>query len=79
MVSEAVEGVKGVLTAEEHSTIGGLGSAICEILSKNPLPVERVGVMDRFGQSSHDYYELLKYYGLTAGAIVQKAKKLLKK
>jgi transketolase len=70
MINEAVSGAKGVVTAEEHSIIGGLGSAICEILSKNPVPVERIGIKDRFGQSSYDYYELLKEYGLTEDAIV---------
>lgn len=74
MIGEAVEGVKGVVTAEEHSIIGGLGSTICEILSRNPVPIERIGIRDRFGQSSYDYYELLEEYGLTEDAIVDAAK-----
>jgi transketolase len=73
MVKDAVNGVKGVVTAEEHSIIGGLGSAICEILSRNPVPVERIGIRDRFGQSSYDYYELLEEYGLTEDAMVDAA------
>jgi len=59
-----------VITAEEHSTIGGLGSAVCEVLSENqPTPVIRVGIKDTFGESGKPA-ELLKAYGLTADDIV---------
>jgi len=54
-----------VLTAEEHSIIGGLGSAVAEALSENyPVPMRRVGVMDTFGQSGTPQ-DLIKFYGLT--------------
>lgn len=64
-----------VITAEEHSIIGGLGSAVCEVLSENqPTPVIRVGVKDTFGESGKPA-ELLKAYGLTADDIVKAVKK----
>jgi transketolase len=64
-----------VITAEEHSIIGGLGSAVCEVLSENmPTPVIRVGVKDTFGESGKPA-ELLKAYGLTANDIAQAVKK----
>jgi transketolase len=64
-----------VITAEEHSIIGGLGSAVCEVLSENiPTPVIRVGIKDEFGQSGKPV-ELLKAYGLTSDDIVKAVKK----
>lgn len=55
-----------VVTAEEHSIIGGLGSAVAEVLSEsNPVPLKRVGVKDTFGESGKPE-ELLQKYGLTA-------------
>ncbi|WP_461205927.1 transketolase family protein [Clostridium sp. DL1XJH146] len=63
------------ITAEEHSIIGGLGSAVCEVLSENhPVPVIRIGVKDKFGESGKPD-ELLKAYGLTAEDIVEGVKK----
>ncbi len=64
-----------LITAEEHSIIGGLGSAVCEVVSENhPVPVIRVGVKDTFGESGKPA-ELLKAYGLTAEDIVKAVKK----
>jgi transketolase len=55
-----------VVTAEEHSVIGGLGSAIAELLGENaPTPLERVGVRDVFGTSG-EADELMRHFGLTA-------------
>ena len=66
-----------IVTAECHTIIGGLGSAICEAISKNhPVPVEMVGVEDTFGQSGNPD-ELLQHYGLTAKAIVKKVQKVI--
>lgn len=60
-----------VVTAEEHSIIGGLGSAVCEVLSEEyPCPVKRIGIRDQFGQSGKPD-ELLKAYGLTSEDIIQ--------
>ena len=62
-----------VVTAEEHNILGGMGSAVAEVLAENmPAPMKRVGVMDTFGESG-DAGELLKKYGLTAGDIEQAA------
>jgi transketolase len=64
-----------IITAEEHNVIGGLGSAVCEVVSaNNPVPVLRVGIKDTFGESGKPA-ELLKAYGLTAEEIVKAVKK----
>ena len=63
-----------VITAEEHNIMGGLGSAVCEVLAENyPVPVRRIGVKDVFGKSGNSG-ELFKEYGLTADDIVAAAK-----
>ncbi|MBE6525078.1 MAG: transketolase family protein [Thermoplasmata archaeon] len=63
-----------VVTAEEHSVIGGLGSAVSEFLSENcPVPLTRIGTRDTFGESG-DPDELFKKYGLTAEDIAEAAK-----
>jgi len=67
-----------IVTAEEHSILGGLGSAVAEVLAeKMPTPMRRVGVKDKFGQSG-DPKELLKLYNLTAEDIVSATKELKK-
>ncbi|WP_425058458.1 Apulose-4-phosphate transketolase subunit B [Sporomusa carbonis] len=64
-----------VVTCEEHTVIGGLGSAVAEVLAEYaPAPLERVGVMDTFGESGTPD-ALLKKYNLTEEAIVAAAKK----
>ncbi len=63
-----------IVTAEEHSIIGGLGSAVAEVVCETvPVPVVRVGVNDTFGKSG-PALELLKKYGLCAENIAEKAK-----
>lgn len=70
--------VKAIVTAEEHSVIGGLNSAVCEVLAgKSNVKYDRVGIEDRFGQSGTPD-ELFKEYGLTAENIVNKMMALLK-
>ena len=69
--------VKGIVTAEEHSLIGGLASVITYILRGNGLPLIPVGIEDRFGQSAHSYDELLAEYGLTSENIINSVKKIL--
>ena len=67
------------VTAEEHSIIGGLGSAVCEFLSENlAVPVCRVGTKDIFGESG-EADELLVKYGLTADGIADAAVKAVSK
>ena len=76
-VKEYAKDVKGVITAEEHTIIGGLGGAICEVLSDELVKIKRVGIDDKFGQSASNYEELINYYGLTPQAIIEKAEELL--
>lgn len=65
-----------VLVAEEHSVIGGLGSAICEVLSQGfPVKTKLIGINDMFGKSGTPN-ELLEYYGLTAENIFRSVKEL---
>ena len=67
-----------VVTAEEHNILGGMGSAIAEVLGeRRPTPMRRVGVMDTFGESG-DPGELLKKYGLTAASIERAASDLIR-
>ena len=68
-----------IVTAEEHNLIGGLGSAVSEVVSEEcPVPVVRVGVNDEFGKSG-PAVELLHLYGLDAENIVEKAKLAISK
>jgi transketolase len=79
-VIDCVTGFKGVVIAEEHSIIGGLGSAIAEALrGETGQRLEFVGIQDCFGTSAKNYEELLSHYGLTAEAIVDSVKQVLKK
>ena len=74
LLTKAARETGAVVTAEEHSVIGGLGSAVAEALAETcPVPVLRVGVMDTFGRSGK-VPPLLEMYGLTPAAIVAKAK-----
>ena len=67
-----------IITAEEHSVIGGLGEAVCSLLSeKLPTPVKRIGVNDEFGHSG-PAGALLKQFGLSAENIVATAKEMCK-
>lgn len=69
-VFEAVKDCKLVITAEEHSIIGGLGGAVAEFLAESyPIKVIRVGIRDTFGMSGTPM-ELMKYFGLTSENIV---------
>ena len=70
---------KFVVTVENHSIIGGLGSAICELLSeKYPIKVHRIGINDEFGQSGASE-DLMKFYGLDSISITEKIKELYQK
>ena len=65
-----------IVTAEEHTVIGGLGSAVAEVVAeKKPTPMRRIGIKDQFGQSGKPG-ELLKLYNLTAEDIVKAAKEM---
>ena len=75
-ILESVAKTRCVVTAEEHSVIGGLGSAVCELLAgADPVCVECVAVRDRFGKSG-EFEELLGYFNIDATAIVEAVKKV---
>lgn len=78
IIIKAARETRAIVTAEEHSIIGGLGSAVLEVLSDQcPVPVKRVGIRDTFGESGKPK-DLLKKYGLTAEEIAAQAKEVLK-
>jgi len=66
-----------IITAEEHSIIGGLGSAVSEALNMYPVPLKRIGVPDVFGESG-EAEDLVKKYGLTAENISEAARKIVR-
>ena len=73
-IIEAAKTTGCIVTAEEHNILGGLGSAVAEVVCENcPVPVLRVGVEDKFGKSGK-VPALLEAYGLTTENIVAKAK-----
>jgi len=77
IILKAAKETGAIVTAEEHSVIGGLGSAVSEVLSEEyPVPVVKLGVYDRFGYSG-PAPKLLDEFGLRAVNIVEKAKKAI--
>ena len=79
LVLEAAKKCGKVITCEEHSVIGGLGEAVCALLSeKLPTPVKRIGMNDEFGRSG-PADQLLQFYGLCAENIVKVTKEFLGK
>jgi transketolase len=78
LIEKSARKCGAVVTAEEHSIVGGLGAAVCESLCESyPVPVLRVGVEDKFGRSGQ-VPELLEIYGLTAENIANKARAAIK-
>ncbi|MGB9791820.1 MAG: transketolase family protein [Thermacetogeniaceae bacterium] len=78
-VVDLAEKTGAVVTAEEHSVIGGLGSAVAEVLAEHcPVPMVRVGINDRFGESGKPG-DLLKAFGLTADHIAEAVDALLRR
>ncbi|WP_324824447.1 transketolase family protein [Sinanaerobacter sp. ZZT-01] len=76
IIIKAAKETKGIVTAEEHSIIGGLGSAVAEVVSQNaPAKMKLIGVMDTFGESGKPA-ELMEKYGLTAKHIYEAVKSL---
>ncbi|MBE6756197.1 MAG: transketolase family protein [Ruminococcaceae bacterium] len=77
IIIKAAEKTGCIVTSEEHSVIGGLGSAVSEVITETvPVPVVKHGVYDEFGQSG-PAVELLKVYGLDAEHIAEKAKEAI--
>ena len=78
IICKAAEKTKLILTVEEHSIIGGLGSAVCDTVTECcPVPVVKIGVNDEYGYSG-PAVELLKKFGLCSENIIVKAKEALK-
>ena len=77
-IIKAAQDTGGIVTAEEHSIIGGLGSAVAEVLAEEcPVPMKRVGVKDQFGTSGNPQ-ELMIHYGLTANDICRAVAEVIK-
>ena len=77
LITKAAKETGAVVTAEEHNIIGGLGSAVAEVLVENaPVPMKRVGVEDTYGRSG-TVPALLEAYGLTSKHIYEEAKKAI--
>lgn len=71
MIVKCAKETKRIITVEDHSIIGGLGSSVCEVLADEyPVKVKRMGIMDTFGQSGKGE-ELLSYYKIDSDAIVE--------
>lgn len=79
IVVKAARETGAIVTAEEHSVIGGLGSAVSELLAETkPVPMKRVGIHDRFGTSGKAE-ELIKYFGLTPDDLVEAAREVMER
>jgi transketolase len=77
-ITQAARETAGIVTAEDHNVIGGLGSAVAEVAAETqPTRVYRVGVKDRFCSSGRDYKALLAHYHLDYHEIVRRAESLL--
>lgn len=75
IIVKSAKETKKIITIEEHNIIGGLGSAVCEVLSEEyPSKVIRMGIQDRFGTSS-SAGELINYFKLDAESIIEQIKK----
>ena len=76
---KAAKETGAIVTAEDHQVMGGLGSAVAEVLAKNyPAPMEMVGVQDRFGESGQPE-ELMKKFGLISEDIKEAVRRVLKR
>lgn len=77
LIGQLADECGAIVTAEDHSVIGGLGGAVSEyIVSVNPIPVEKVGVDDRFGESA-EADEMLEMMGLKSSNIVESVQKAI--
>jgi transketolase len=80
LVLKCAQETGAVVTVEEHSIIGGLGSAVAETLSGElPVPVKRVGIGDTFTETSRDFDSLLDKYGMSIEDIVRAARQAIKR
>jgi len=78
LLLQAAEETGALVTAEEHTIIGGLGSAVAETLAEaHPVPLERVGILDRFCPTGRDLDKLMDACGLSVAEIVAAAQRVL--
>ena len=76
-VLESAKKTGKVVVVEEHSVIGGLGSAVCDLLSeKYPVPVKKIGMNDEYGMSG-SAADLLEHYGFSANNIIKTVKEMM--
>ncbi|SET06039.1 transketolase [Natronincola peptidivorans] len=79
IIVKAARETGAIVTAEEHNVIGGLGSAVAEVIGENqPVPLKRIGTLDTFGESGKPQ-ELLEKYGLTKKDIVNAVQEVVKR
>ena len=79
IIAKAAKETGAIVTVEEHSVIGGLGSAVCEVVGEEcPVPVLRIGMNDQYGRSA-SAAQLLEYYGFTKENIAKKVKEAIAK
>ena len=72
-IIQAARETRGIITVENHNIIGGLGSAVAEVLAENyPAPMRRIGIRDRFGEVGNRAY-LRQWLGIDTGDIVKAA------
>lgn len=77
VIIDCAKETRGIVTVEDHSIIGGLGSAVSEVISENyPVLVKKIGIEDSFGMSGKSD-QLYEHYGLTVEKIIKKANEIL--
>ncbi len=76
-VKALADGVKGIITVEEHTIIGGLASIMAFIFRGRAIPFEAIAINDLFGQSAMDYEQLLDHYGLSESAVAGAARRIM--
>jgi len=79
ILEKAARETGGIVTCEEHNILGGLGSAVCELVSeKTPVPIRRIGAQDKFGESARDKEipQLFEKHGITSINIAKKVKEV---
>jgi transketolase len=79
LIVKSAKETGAIVTAEEHTVLAGLGSAVAESISENyPVPIKRLGVEDKFGRSSRVYPELLRFYGLSSDKVKKAVNEVIK-
>ena len=73
-ITACAKGMKCIVSAEEHLTFGALSCIITEVFRSSGIPIEVIGIEDKFGQSANSYEELLEHYGLTADHVIKAIK-----